>query len=59
MTIVKIKATQVYVVLGIDEHGHDQVLSVFNDYRDAKHFCHFTMHETEYYDLWVEKHPVM
>lgn len=48
-----------YIVMGIDEHGHDQVLSVFNAYNDAKSFCARTMCQTLYYDLWIEKHPVL
>jgi len=59
VTVISLKQTTVYIVLGIDEHGHDQVLSVFNSYYDAKSFCAETMHDTDYYDLWIEKHPVM
>jgi hypothetical protein len=51
--------SQAYIVLGIDEHGHDQVLSVFNSYDDARSFCAETMHSTSFYDLWIEKHPVL
>lgn len=49
----------VYVALGIDGNEHDQVLSVFHCFDTAKKFCAKMMHETEYYDLWIEKHPVM
>ncbi len=49
----------VYIVLGIDEHEHDQVLAVFNSYSDAKNYCCEMMGDTEYYDLWIEKHPVV
>ncbi len=49
----------IYIVLGIDENEHDQVLAVFNSYTDAKRYCCQTMHDTVYYDLWIEKHPVM
>ena len=59
MAVIKIHSTSVYIVLGIDEHEHDQVLAVFHSYCDAKRFCCQTMHDTEYYDLWIEKHPVM
>jgi hypothetical protein len=63
VTIVSLKQsieqTTVYIVLGIDEHSHDQVLAVFNSYGDAKKFLASTTHETNYYDLWIEKHPVM
>ena len=59
VTVISFGETTVYIVLGIDEHEHDQVLAVFNSYYDAKTFCAETMHETEYYDLWIEKHPLM
>ena len=50
---------EVYVVLGIDEHEHDQVLAVFSTYHDAKSYCCKTMGDSSYYDLWIEKHPLM
>lgn len=59
MTVFDFKETEVYVILGIDENEHDKVLAVFYSYSDAKRYCHETMHDTEYYDLWIEKHPVM
>ncbi len=59
MTVVAVRQTLVYIVLGIDEFEHDQVLGVFSTYNDAKKFCCQTMHDTAYYDLWIEKHPVM
>lgn len=63
VTVISLKQnntqTTVYIVLGIDEHEHDQVLAVFNAYYDAKNFCASTMHVTSYYDLWIEKHSVM
>lgn len=59
MTICEFKQQLVYIVLGIDEHGHDQVLSVFYAYDDAKNFCALNMYENEFYDLWIEKHPVI
>lgn len=49
----------VYVVLGIDEHEHDQVLGVFNSYCDAKKNCCKVMGTTGFYDLWIEKHSVL
>ena len=59
MTVISLNETQVYIVLGIDEHEHDQVLAVFNSYYEAKRYCCQMMHNTEYYDLWIEKHPVV
>lgn len=59
VTVINFRQKLIYIVLGIDEHEHDQVLAVFNSYADAKRFCCQTMHDTAYYDLWIEKHPVM
>lgn len=63
MTVVKFQnyseQSTVYIVLGIDEHSHDQVLAVFNSYNQAKKFLVSTSSETLYYDLWIEKHSVM
>lgn len=51
---------EVYIVLGIDENEHDQVLAVFSTYEGAKAYCCKTMGESfGYYDLWIEKHPLM
>ena len=49
----------VYIVLGIDEYEHDQVLAVFSTYNDARQFCCQAIHDTAFYDLWIEKHDVM
>lgn len=59
LPIESIKANQVYIVMGIDEHEHDQVLAVFASYHDAKVYCCETVHKTVYYDLWIEKHEIM
>ena len=48
----------VYVILGIDAHQHDQVLAVRYTFDEAKKFMLRLMSETEYFDLWIEKHPV-
>lgn len=48
----------VYVILGIDAQGHDQVIAVRRDFPEAKHFCTKCLGETEFYDLWIEKHEV-
>lgn len=59
MTVINLNETEVYIVLGIDEHEHDQVLAVYFSYSDAKRYCCQMMHNTPYYDLWIEKHPVV
>lgn len=59
MAVVNFQEQVIYVVLGIDEHEHDQVLALFYSYYDAKKFCGQTMNDTLYYDLWIEKHPIM
>lgn len=50
---------QVYIIMGIDSNEHDQVLAVCRSYDDAKGFCIEYLAETEYYDLWIEKHIVL
>lgn len=45
-----------YVILGIDENEHDQVISVFKTYKDAKLFCTQTLMRSNFYDVWIEKH---
>ncbi len=59
MTVINFPSNQVYIVLGIDDQGHDQVLSVFYAYNDAKAFCKDSMHDSPFYDLWIEKHPIL
>lgn len=49
----------VYVVLGIDENEHDQVLAVLKDYEDAKNYCIRCSQHSKFYDLWVEKHLLL
>jgi hypothetical protein len=58
MVIAKLQSL-VYVVLGIDAHEHDQVLAVCRTYEEAKRYCIECLAETEFYDLWIEKHPVV
>lgn len=48
----------VYVILGIDEHSHDQVLAVRLSFDEAKKFMTKMTCTSPYYDLWIEKHPV-
>ncbi len=50
---------KVYVVLGIDEHEHDQVLAVCSCYKGAKKWLTETVITTKYYDLWIEKHAIL
>lgn len=60
MSVIKLADIEdlVYVVLGIDANEHDQVLAVFNSYDGAKRYCIECLIETEFYDIWIEKHPV-
>lgn len=60
MAVVKFSELEnsVYVVMGIDHNGHDQVLAVADSCAKAKALigeqpCH------EYFDLWVEKHTLL
>lgn len=50
---------QIYVILGIDANAHDQVLAVCRTYDDAKQYCIDYLMETEFYDLWIEKHHIL
>ena len=50
---------EVYVVLGIDIHCHDQVIAVCYTYETAKQHCIKLLAQTEFYDLWIEKHSVI
>jgi hypothetical protein len=49
----------VYIILGIDANEHDQVLAVCHSYDDAKQYCLQYLRQTEYYDLWIEKHVIL
>jgi len=59
VTVISLNETEVYIVLGIDEHEHDQVLAVFYTYYDAKNYCCQMMYDSEYFDLWIEKHSIV
>lgn len=49
----------VYIILGVDENCHDQVIAVFGNYHDAKVYCAKNLVEPKgFYDLWIEKHRV-
>ncbi len=51
-------APLVYIVLGVDENEHDQVLAVYNTYDEAKRYCINSLVQLDYYDVWIEKHFV-
>lgn len=54
------KSDIIYVVLGIDENANDRVVAICRTYETAKNVCARTMcDETELYDLWIEKHPIL
>lgn len=55
----QIEPVSVYIIMGIDAQGHDQVLSVCCCYEKAKRYCITYLAKTQYYDLWIEKHPLM
>lgn len=49
----------VYVVLGIDYEQNDRVIAVKRTYEEAKKYCINSLsRDDEYYDLWIEKHPI-
>lgn len=58
MSVIEISKT-VYVIMGIDAYENDQVIAVCATYKDAKRYCVEHLAETEYYDLWIEKHPIL
>jgi hypothetical protein len=49
----------VYVVMGIDDRECDRLLAVCLTYQDAKNYLTRCKMETEYFDMWIEKHPVV
>lgn len=51
--------SEIYVILGIDDNEHDQVIAVCRNYEDAKRYCIKYLMQTEFYDLWIEKHPLL
>ncbi len=60
MCVISLQQGQsVYVVLGIDGNEHDQVLAVSISYQEAKNFCVQCKCETEFYDMWIEKHQLL
>lgn len=61
MDLLKIHSIEplIYVVLGIDENEHDQVVAVFKTYETAARYCTKFMVDTPFLDVWIEKHPLM
>lgn len=60
MTIVEFEEQMLlYVILGIDEYANDRVLAICRNYEDAKKHCIRCLYQTEYYDVWIEKHTLM
>lgn len=59
MSVTRIKSELVYVVLGIDEYEHDQVLAVCRSYEAARQYCIDCLAGTEFFDVWIEKHCVI
>ena len=57
MTIIEFSPL-VYVVLGIDENQDDQVLSIQSCYEGAKRYCIDKLSTDNYFDVWIEKHPI-
>lgn len=57
MTVIELSPVA-YVVLGIDENQSDQVLAVCSCYEDAKQYCVDCLIHTEFFDVWIEKHPI-
>lgn len=57
MTVIDF-APLVYIVLGIDGNQNDQVLAVYTCYEGAKRYCIDTLVDTEYFDVWIEKHSI-
>lgn len=53
------KSNEVYVVLGIDINGNDQVLALFRQFDDAKKYCVKFLYLSDFLDVWIEKHEVM
>lgn len=49
----------IYIILGIDELAQDHILAVCLSYEDAKRNLIDFLSETEYYDLWIEKHRLV
>ena len=61
MSVVKLSdfRQQVYIIMGIDGEGCDQVVAVCRSYNEAKEYCILYLAQTEFYDVWIEKHPIL
>jgi hypothetical protein len=49
----------VYVVMAIDEHEHDRILAVCMTAENAKRYCTKCQVESDYFDIWIERHVVL
>lgn len=49
----------VYVILGIDDDGFDQVISVCKCFDEARRYCVKYLLATEFHDVWIEKHALI
>ena len=57
--IISLQEIPVYVVMGIDEHEHDQLLQLFYRFDDAKEYCAWVQRsDSLFYDLWIESHII-
>lgn len=48
----------IFLVMGIDENGFDQVVKVFRTIDKALDFCKESMRDTYYLDTWIERHEL-
>lgn len=53
-----LSAHDVYIVLGIDDNEHDQVVACFRYFDDAQIFCRRVLMTSDFLDVWIEKHPI-
>jgi len=57
--IISLKEIPVYIVIGVDEHGHDQVLQLFYRFEDAREYITWVERgDSLFYDLWIETHVI-
>lgn len=48
----------VYVIMGIDADENDHVIAVCRCFDDAKRYCTEWLANSEFLDIWVEKHAI-
>ncbi len=59
MTVVPLEQYElIYLVMAIDENAHDHVLAVCRSFSDARQYCTSCLCSSEYFDVWIEKHPL-